>query len=94
VCNLGFIFDSTMIVAQQVASICRSGNAQLLSIRHIIHYLSNDATKSLVNELVLSRLDYCNALLRGLPDTEMNKLQRVHNMEARIMTRTHHITHV
>ena len=30
-------------------------------------FLTNDATKSLVNDLVISRIDYSNALLQGLP---------------------------
>ena len=91
---LGVIFDSTMTTAQRVASICISGYAQVRSIGHIRRYLSNDATKSLVHGLVMSRLDDCNALLRGLPDTTMNKLRRVQNMAARIVTRTARHNHI
>jgi len=81
--NLGVMFDSNMIMTQQVASICRSGYAQLRSIGLIRRYLSNDATKSLVHGFVMSRLDYCNSLIHGLPYTMISKLQRVHNMAAR-----------
>jgi len=77
--NLGVMFDSNMTVTQQVASMCRSGYAQLRSIGRIRLYLSNDATKSLVRGLVMLRLDYCNALIHELPDTMISKLQLVQN---------------
>jgi len=51
----------------------------------------------LVHGRDLSRLDYYNALLHGLPVIVMNKLQRLQNTAARIVTRTvrhNHITPV
>ena len=60
----------------------------------IRRYLSNDATKSLVHGLVMSRLDYCNALIHGLPDTMISKLQCVQNTAARIVTRTARHNHI
>jgi hypothetical protein len=44
--------------------------------------------------LVLSRLDYCNALYGGLANTLIMKLQRVQNMAARIITRTGKYEHI
>ena len=43
----------------------------------IRRYLLDDATKTLVGSLVLSRIDYCNSLLAGLPQSLVDKLQRV-----------------
>jgi len=92
--NLDVVCDSNMTMKQQVAYICRSGYAQLRSIGHIKRYLSNDAIKSLVHGLVMLRLDYCNALIHGLPDTMISKLQRVQNTAASIMTRTARHNHI
>ena len=44
-----------------------------------------EATKTLVSSLVLSRLDYCNALLAGSPQVLLDKIQRVINCSARII---------
>ena len=38
----------------------------------------------LVNALVISRLDYCNCLLLGIPKNQGDKLQRIQNTVARL----------
>ena len=47
--------------------------------------LTEDATKSLVNALVIPKLDYCNSLLFGVKQTSLMKLQRVQNYAARLI---------
>jgi len=74
------LFDSAL------NSICRSGYHQLCNIEHIRPYLTSDSTKSVVNRLITYNLDYNNPLLNGLPQTFINKLQRVQNTVARLVT--------
>ena len=92
--NLGAFFDSRMNMMNHVNSVCRSSYAQLRQIGHIRQYITYDATKSLVNSLVTSRLDYCNSLLYKLPKTTLNKLQTVQNTAARIITKTPRASHI
>ena len=42
----------------------------------------------LVHAHVMSRLDFCNGILYGLPNNEIQKLQRIQNSAARLVTRT------
>ena len=56
--------------------------------------MSTDATKTLVSEFVLSRLDYCNSLLFGCPQYLLNKLQKVQNNAARLVRRVSKTDHM
>jgi hypothetical protein len=85
---------ATMSMDRQVAAVCRSAFAQLRTIGLIRQYLTSDATKSLVNGLVPSCLDYCNDLLYGVPQSLMHTLQRVQNCAARIVTRRSRSDHI
>ena len=42
-------------------------------------------TKILMWALVLSKLDYCNSLLIGASEYNLNKLQRIQNMSCRVI---------
>ena len=66
--HLGAWLDSKMNMEKNVNSVCRSCYGQLRQIGHIRQYLSIDATKSVVNSLVTSRIDNCNSLLNGWLD--------------------------
>lgn len=92
--NLGAFLDSKMNMDKHINTVCRSGYMQLRQIGHIRKYLTTDATKSLVNSLVTSRLDYCNALLNGVPKTILGRLQTLQNTAARIITRTSRYEHI
>src|SRR4029434_760817 len=48
-------------------------------------YLTQYATQLLVQTLVSSRLDYCNALLTGLPACVVETLQMIQNAAARLV---------
>ncbi len=48
----------------------------------------------LIHAFMTSRLDYCNALLGGCSAHLINKLQRVKNAAARVLTRTRKYDHI
>ncbi|KAI4889007.1 hypothetical protein NFI96_006596, partial [Prochilodus magdalenae] len=56
--------------------------------------LSQEATQLLVQSLVISRLDYCNLLLAGLPLRAIRPLQLVQNAAARLIFNLPKFTHV
>ena len=59
----------------------------------ISRFLTEDATKTLVTSYILSRLDYCNCLLMGTPNSVIQPLQKIQNFAARLVLlapRHHH----
>ena len=71
-----------------------SAYAQICSMGHIRQYQSSDATPSLLNGLVTSKIDYCIVMVNGIANTLMYKLQRVQTTAARIITRTPNYSHI
>ena len=86
--NLGAMFDDGMTMANHITHVCRSMNLHLRSIGRIRKYLDRNATETILHALVTSRLDCNNALLAGLPDVQVDRLQRLQNTAARIATKT------
>ena len=57
-------------------------------IRRIRHLLPLSAATALANSLVSSKLDYCNSLYNGISQANLNKIQRIQNTLARVVTHT------
>ena len=57
----------------------------LLRIKHITRYLTQEAAQILVSSLVMSHLDYANSLLYGLQDCDIDKHWYVQNCAARLV---------
>jgi len=83
--NLGVILDKELSLKQHVNDICKKAILAIRSISRMRKYLSHDNLKCTVNAFVISRLDYCNSILYGLPKLEHDKLQRIQNIEARLI---------
>ncbi len=79
--NLGVIFDDQLTFKDHIVKKARSGRFALHNIRKIRLFLA----QFLVQALVISRLDYCNALLAGLPSNTIKPLQMIQNAAARLV---------
>ncbi len=80
--NLGVVIDDKLNFSDHIAKTARSRRFALYNIRKIRPFFSEHATQLLVQALVLSRLDYCNALLAGLPANSIKPLQLIQNAAA------------
>ncbi len=83
--NLGVVIDKKLNFTDHITKTCRSCRFALYNIKKIRPFLSEHATQLLVQALVLSWLDYCNAFLAGLPASSIKPLQLIKNAAARLI---------
>jgi len=81
--DLGIYIDSDLSIHVHVQRSVASCFAILRQLRSIRRFVLSSLYQSLIVALVLSRLDYGNATLAGLPASLLNRLQSVINVAAR-----------
>ena len=84
--NLGVVFDKSLDMKDHVKNLVRAASFAIYRIGRLRRYLDRPSVERLVHAFVSSRLDSCNALLYGLQEKEIAKLQRVQNTAARLVT--------
>ncbi len=92
--NLGVIVDDQLTFKDHIAKTARSCRFALHNIRKIRPFLTEHATQLLVQALVISRLDYCNALLAGFTASTIKPLQMIQNAVSRLVFNEHKRAHV
>ena len=95
--DLGVVFDDCLNFNDHVSNICRTTHLHLRNIGRIRKLLTFDAAAQLIHALITTRLDSCNSILYNLPACTINRLQKIQNQAARILTlsaRRNHITPV
>ena len=91
--NLRIIFDKSLSLHQHIMNTCRAAYIELRRFSSICHFLSVDATKTLMCSLVLLKLDYCNSLLSIAPQYLIQLFQKVQYTAARITLRAPRAEH-
>ena len=83
--NLGVFFDSALSFRMQVNSVVKQCSFHIRNLYMIRKFLNKESILILVHSLILSKVDYCNSLLLGLPSCTLKKLQSVLNRAARLI---------
>ncbi len=86
--NLGVIFHSELRLEKQISSVVKNGYYQLRIISRLKSLLSFQDLEIVIHAFITSRLDYCNSLYVGLPQSSLSRLQMVQNTAARLLTGT------
>jgi hypothetical protein len=79
---------------KHVTNVCKATNFHIRNIGAIRNVLSDSSTEKLVHAMITSRLDYCNVLLSGIPDSQIQRLQRLQNNAARIVCKIKKYDHI
>ena len=66
----------------------------LRNIGSIRNMLTDDACSQLIHSLVTVRIDYCNSLLYGMPNSTLYRLQKVLNTGARTLKKIPKVSYI
>ena len=89
------ILDPSADMEDHIKKICKTCHFHLTNISKIRTYLDRESTEAIIHAFVTTNLDYCNAILYGLPKVLLNRLQLVQNQRAaRIVTFTKKHEHI
>jgi len=83
--DLGIHWDSDTLMRTHIDRTLSSCFGTLRTLRTITDSIPNGVLRTLVSSLVLSRVDYGNAALYGLPAAHIERLQAVLNAAARLI---------
>ena len=85
--NLGVFFDGGLNFRQHISQVSSSCFYHIRDLKRIRKSLLLALTKQIAVALVTSKLDYRNSLLHEIPAKDLQKLQRVQNCLARVVTK-------
>ena len=92
--NLWFIMDSLLKNGPHINKITSSCYCKLCNIAKIRPYLDTKSAQLIVQALVLSNINYCNSLLAGSSQYQLNKLQHIQNMGCQVICNIRKHNHV
>ena len=75
----------------QVTKVCL---LELRRIRQIRRFIDEEVTKRLIIAFVISRIDYCNSLFKGVSHQKIKRLQGIQNQAAKLVKLAHKSDHV
>ena len=82
--DLGVYLDSDMSMKSHVTRLVGACFGILRQIRSIRRSLPDSTLAMLMSSFIMSKLDYCNVALAGLPRCDLDRLQSVINAAARL----------
>ena len=83
--NLGVVFDSNLTMSSHITNLCKSLIYHLRNISRIRRYLDKNSCHHIIRSLILTRLDYANAMLLGTNSKNIARLQKMQNWAAKII---------
>ena len=77
--------DQELSFRQHVMNKCRVAMLNIQQIKLIRNILNEETTHTLVLSVIMSHLNYCKAIIYGLPKVDLKGLERVQNVAAKLV---------
>ena len=91
---IGCDLDSHMTFKSYIINFPKNCLFKLRNMYSVRRCISTDAAKVMVQTKITSKLDYCNAMLYGLPASSLSYLQSAQNTAARFISQTRKYDHI
>ena len=85
--NLGVVFDESLTVKYQVVAWKIKTTGGLINITKISKFNDRESKLKLIHGLILTQIDFCNALLYGLTNKVLHCIQMILSVAARIIVK-------
>jgi hypothetical protein len=92
--SLGVTLDQSLSLDDHVTTVVKASNFHIRALRHIRPTLTREVANTVACSIVNTRIDYCNSLLHGTSAKNIDKLQRVQNALARVVTGSTRRSHI
>ena len=92
--SLGITLDGALSFDRHVDNVCKAAHFHIRALRHIRKCVDAETARTVACSMVGARIDYCNSILYGTSAANLNKLQRVINTLARVVSGTRKRDHI
>ena len=83
--NLGFHFDDQLNMNAQISHLSQICYLNLRNLKRIASRLNHELKVQLVHSNILSIIDYCNAVLFGISEKNLKRIQKIQNNAVRFI---------
>ena len=88
---LGILLDENLTLKSHILNKANRASYHLYRIRQIIKFLDLPAKQTLISSLVMSHLDYANAIFVNLPNSSIYPMQWIQNQAAKLIMNKHQL---
>ena len=92
--NLGIYLDKNLTFEKHFDNLCRNMYNTLRNISRNRMYMTDSSCKTMVTSLVLSKINFCCTLFFGLPQKQINRLQKLQNYAIRLVKKIPKYEHI
>ena len=92
--DLGLFIDSRLTMVPHINAVVKACSYHLRALGQLRPQLNKRTANIVAVSLIQTRLDYCNSCLWGLPQNQLQRLQRVQNAAARVVSRVKREDHI
>ena len=92
--DLGIILDKSLTYDDHITEVVSKWVAALCQINRVKHLLDTKTIVTLIKTLVFSKLFYCSSVWSNTSKKNIDRLQKVQNFAARLVTDTRKFDHI